>query len=324
MELSPVGFCNHRCIFCGLDFMGYQNRKLDIEMLRKRVPELGKVGVKSIMYAGEGEPFLHKDFSEIVDLTVKNNIDVAITTNGVLLKKELSENILGKTKWIKVSINAGAAKTYSKIHATQEKDFDIVIENLANAVKIKKQNNYYCTLGMQIILLPENRNEIEQLAEIAKEIGMDYLVVKPYSQHTQSDTKIYENIKYKEDLHLAESLKKYNSSDFSVIFRLNTMKKWDNSEREYDSCSALPFWSYIDAGGNVWGCSMFLGDKRFLYGNVNKNSFEEIWSSEKRKEALEIFENKFDISTCRINCRMDEVNKYLWELKNPNEHVNFI
>ena len=27
MEISPAGSCNHRCIFCGLDFMGYQDRK---------------------------------------------------------------------------------------------------------------------------------------------------------------------------------------------------------------------------------------------------------------------------------------------------------
>ena len=32
----------------------------------------------------------------------------------------------------------------------------------------------------------------------------------------------------------------------------------------------------------------------------------------------------FNINNCRKACRLDEINKYLWMLKNPPEHVNFI
>lgn len=324
MEISPIGACNHRCLFCGTDFMGYQNRKLEMPMLKKRIPELGQLGLKSIMYAGEGEPLLHKDFPEIVELTVNSGIDTAITTNGVLLKEEKAREVVKYCKWIKVSINAGTAETYSKIHRTEPEDFDTVIENMAYAAKLKKKYGYGCTLGMQIILLPENRDEIEELAKTSKAIGMDYLVVKPYSQHTQSETQIYKDIKYKEDLVLVKDLEKYNTNDFSVIFRLDTMKKWDESSRSYNCCLALPFWSYIDAGGNVWGCSMYLEDERFYYGNVNENTFQEIWEGEKRRKSQEFIENSFDVSVCRINCRMDEINRYLWELKHPSDHVNFI
>ena len=324
MEMSPIGACNHRCVFCGLDFMGYQNRKLDFSMLKKLIPELGNLGLKSIMHGGEGEPLLHKDFPGIVELTVNSGIDVALTTNGVLLKKGCADRIVKHCKWIKVSINAGCSDTYSKIHRTKAEDFDKVISNMAYAVELKKKHNYSCTLGMQIILLPENRNEIESLAKTAKDIGMDYLVVKPYSQHTQSETEIYKDIKYSKDTILADALKQYNSNDFSVIFRLNTMKKWDEATKSYKCCLALPFWSYIDAGGNVWGCSMYLEDKRFYYGNVNESTFKEIWEGEKRRKLLEMIKHDFDTSNCRVNCRMDEINRYLWELKNPQEHVNFI
>ena len=152
---------------------------------------------------------------------------------------------------------------------------------------------------------------------------MDYLVIKPYSQHPLSATDRYKDIRYEKYEKLAGELQKLDGPDFSVIFRANAMKKWDDGRRPYDRCLALPFWTYIDAGGNVWGCSMFLGNDKFLYGNINEKSFKAIWEGGKRRKSLK-YVSGMDASRCRVNCRLDEVNRYLWELKNPGGHVNFI
>lgn len=324
MEISPSGACNHHCTFCALDFMKYQNRHLETGKLKKKLSELRKLGLKSVMYAGEGEPLLHKDFADIVSHTKKSGIDIAITTNGVLFNKHLTEKILGDVEWIKVSINAGTSDTYSKIHRTKPTDFDTVIKNMSYAVKIKRENGYKCTLGMQLLLLPENRHEVLLLAELAKEIGMDYLVIKPYSQHLSSKTVRYRDIKYTDYLSLSDELESVRTKDFSVVPRINTMKKWDEGRKNYSHCLALPFWSYIDAGGNVWGCSAYLGDGKFYYGNIYRSSFKDIWERERRLKSLHWIEKELDITQCRVNCRMDEINRYLHELKNPPEHVNFI
>ena len=324
MEVSPAGACNHRCTYCGLDFMEYQPRFLDTVLLKERLSEMGRLGLKSIMYAGEGEPFLHKDIIEIINHTKHSGIDAGITTNGVLLKNEVVDNILNNTEWIKIGIDGGTPDTYARIHRCQSDDFDKVINNASYAVRVKKKNNYKCTLGMQFLLLPENCKEAVKLAEIARDIGMDYLVVKPYSQHPQSKTKIYSSVKYSEYEHLIDELDRFSTDNFKLIFRINTMKKWDDTGRNYHRCLALPFWSYIDAGGNVWGCSVFLGDEKFCYGNIYEDSFEKIWNGEKRLNSLRWVEEELDVSICRVNCRMDGVNRYLWDLKNPCQHVNFI
>ncbi len=324
MEVSPIGACNHRCTFCGLDFMQYASRKIDFSIFKKRLPEFASLGLKSIMYAGEGEPFLHKDIADIIRLTKENGIDVAITSNGVLFKKKMVEQVLPFCSWIKFSINAGTPDTYAKVHGTKSGDFNRVIDNLRFAVKYRQQHGLKCTLGAQILLLPEVEEEIEELVKIVKDIGMDYLVVKPYSQHPQSITEKYKGIVYSRYGDLSEKLGKYNSDSFSVIVRLNTMKNWDQGCKVYKRCLGLPFWSYVDAGGNVWGCSMYLNDERFFYGNIGDNSFQEIWEGEKRKNSLVFVEKNLSVSGCRINCRMDNINSYLWGLTHPNDHVNFI
>ncbi|MDR0882739.1 MAG: radical SAM protein, partial [Candidatus Adiutrix sp.] len=65
MEISPSGACNHRCSFCGLDFMGYKPRFLSADILCERLREMGEAGLKSVMFAGEGEPFLHREMGAI-------------------------------------------------------------------------------------------------------------------------------------------------------------------------------------------------------------------------------------------------------------------
>ena len=67
MEVSPSGACNHRCLYCGLDFMGYKPNYLKADILKERLSELGNLGLKSIMYAGEGEPFLHPEMVSIIE-----------------------------------------------------------------------------------------------------------------------------------------------------------------------------------------------------------------------------------------------------------------
>ena len=118
-----------------------------------------------------------------------------------------------------------------------------------------------------------------------------------------------------------------NVSDehFSVVFRANTMNKYVEKKAAYKKCHSTPFfWGYIAADGKVFGCSAYLGHDNFCYGNIYEESFEDIWEGDKRKESYRYIMDELDINNCRVNCRMDEVNRYLDRLKNPQDHDNFI
>ncbi len=325
VEISPYGGCNHRCTFCALDYMGYENIGIDFDVLKDTLSNMALQGVKSVMFAGEGEPLLFKDLDLIVEYCSKVGIDTSLTTNFVPSNKKAVERYVENCSWIKVSLNAGIAKTYASIHQTNEKDFDRVMQNLKNALDYRKKNSLKCTIGVQMLLLPQNMNEVKILAKTCKDLDVDYLVIKPYSQHLSSDTNKYEDIDYTKMLHIEDELNDISDENFSIVFRANTMKKHVQKKQPYEKCYSTPFfWGYIAADGKVFGCSAYLGKDEFCYGNIYDNSFEEIWEGQRREKSYKYIQNELDIKNCRVNCRMDEVNRYLWRLKNPQDHDNFI
>ena len=302
VEISPSRACNHRCIFCAFDFMEYKPNFLETKRLKTIISAMSTLGVKSIMFGGEGEPLMHPDIVEIIRYTKEVGIDVALTTNGVLLTEEVAEEILPYLSWIKISLDAGTSSTYSKIHRTKAEDYFTVMRNTVIANGIKAIERYKCAIGVQAIMLKENESELELFVKKAKAMGLDYAVLKQYSQHGSSkntqESFLY-HMKYLED---------FSTDKFSVIVR-------GGEQRAFNECRALPFWSYISSNGDVWGCSAHIGNQKFFYGNIYSQCIDDIWWD--KEEFL------FDISTCRPYCRMNKCNEYLEELIN-GEHNNFI
>lgn len=324
MEFSPSGTCNHRCVFCSMDFMGYKKRFLDAYVVCRRLRECGELGVRSVMFAGEGEPLLHKEICRMAQAASEAGIDVAFTTNGVLLDEERAARLLPITSWIKVSCNAATEEEYARVHRTAPEDFSRAIRNIERAAAIRARNGYACTLGFQCILLPEYAANMPKLARRAREAGADYLVVKPYTHSPLSLHNPFGDLQYGDYAELEAALRAEESDDFRIIFRREAMQRWNDKKAAFDRCLALPFWAYVDSGANVWGCLRHLKEDDFLYGNLNEQSFSEIWQGEKRLSAVRRCEEGLDISECHVTCRMELVNNYLWRLRHPHPHDNFI
>ena len=66
IEISPSGACNHRCVFCAVDYVGYQPDFLKKDIILRDISFLAKKGLKSVICSGEGEPLLNKDLPGIV------------------------------------------------------------------------------------------------------------------------------------------------------------------------------------------------------------------------------------------------------------------
>ena len=328
VELSPVGICNHRCVFCAYDYIGYDPGAMDGDKLVSLMHEMGSLGVKSVHLAGEGEPLLHKQIVEAINAGNDAGLDFGITTNGTLINDRFIQDALSQVTWMKVSMNAGTSETYTQIHRCKSGDFEKVITNLKRTVEHKRRHGLETTIGAQAILLPENAKEMEALAKICRdEIGLDYLVIKPYSQHFSSNTRLYDNIDYNDYLYLEDLLSAHSNDDFQVIFRSKSMLKYAQPIAErYTTCYSTPFFqAHIMTSGELFSCPSYLKDDRFSLGNVFETSFKDVWQSEKRKGNIAYVRNELDIAECRHNCHMDAINVYLCDLKeNRIPHVNFI
>lgn len=324
LEMSPSGNCNHRCTFCAMDFRQYRQRFLPADALAPKLSDLGARGVKAIHFSGEGEPFLNPEMPRLAAIAKDAGIDVAFSSNGVLLTPKKAEEVLPLASWIKISCAAGTAQTYAAIHRTKPDDFEHVFRNLEAAVSLRARHGYSCTLGMQMLLLPENRDEAVILARKAADIGLDYLVFKPFMELWQRDEVKNRNISYADIDDLAAAVEECATARFQVFFRREAMRHSSERSAPYARCLAIPFAMFVDSAGDVWGCCRNVGVPAFYFGNLLTQSVDEILNSAETEEKISVIENSYDISKCYKCCRTDLINRYLWELRHPGKHVNFI
>ncbi len=319
VEIGLTNICNHECTFCGLDW-ARGKETLNTEILEKNLLDMASHGVKSVCFSGAGEPLLHPNFSYLVQKTKELGIDVSFSTNAVLFDEEKARKCLPHTSWIRFSVDAASPETHSRIHGTSKEHFQKILDNLSKAVQVKKENNYETTLGVQFLLLEENAHEVLDFAKLMKELGVDNVQIKPYSQNPNSINKF--DIDYEKFQKFEGELKALETDSFKVFFRMKRMERIFG-EHDYKICHGLSFFTIINAKGDIVPCHLYYNNPSFVLGNINNQIFSEIWDSEKRRQILEKIKQK-GVEGCKKGCRLDLINSYLHRLKNPQFHDNFI
>ena len=328
MEISPVSYCNNRCIFCGLDFAHDERLTLDTDILMVRIEEMSRLGVKSIMFAGEGEPLLHPRMVEIAAHTKNCGIDVSITTNGMAGNALIWEKLLPSLTWIRFSIDAATPETYATVHGVSPSAFERTITSLKEAARVKQEHNLSVTIGVQFLMIQQNLVDIEASLSLYSGIGVDYLSFKPYSEHPQMLNKSGFTYSVK----LIDAIEKtvqtfvdFNRNRTAIIFRKAATEAYSDGIQQFSSCRAIPFWGYLSSKGDFYTCSVYLNDDRFKVGNIYSETMEAIFFGEKRKLSITFAEQELEIGhECRVNCRMARINEFLDFLNSKPDHVNFI
>lgn len=124
VEIGLTDKCNHRCIYCALDWLSKDGLNIEKDIMLKTLEDLASNGVKAVMFAGEGEPLLHANISAFVRHAKENGLAVAITTNGVLFNREEAEECLPYLSWIRFSVDAGDPEVYARVHRIKQEDLE--------------------------------------------------------------------------------------------------------------------------------------------------------------------------------------------------------
>lgn len=326
VEISPVSYCNNQCVFCGLDFAHGERLTLDPALLTARIAEMAELGVKSIMFAGEGEPLLHPEMASIAAATKKSGIDVSITTNGMAGTPELWTQLLPSLTWVRFSIDAATPETYATVHQVKADCFEKTIASLKTAVRIKRELQLPVTIGVQFLMIRQNLDDIETALRLYSEIGVDYLSFKPYSEHPQMLNK--SGFTYSPAMigAIAEKVDQFSpTSQTKIIFRRAATDAYAEGKPRFSACCALPFWGYISSRGDFYTCSVYLGDERFKAGNIQDQEMAAILFGAERQRSIHYAETELAIGhECRVNCRMARINEFLEFLNLKPDHINFI
>lgn len=321
VEVSPTSGCNQRCNLCYVDYLGHKAGLLPEKILVDMVKDFSEIGVKSVLLAGEGEPTVNKGIIAMIETARQRGVDMALNTNAVLFTPEMSSKILSGLTWCRFTFQASNEELYNRIHMGGKHDFKKAIAHVKAAVEFKKDNSLDVTLGIQQILINENYRDVLECAKLAKELGVDYFVVKRFSKHPKNDYDVPEDL-YQKSIDLFKMCEELETESFKVLVRWKNFTK--DCNRTYKKCIGTPFITQVLADGGVYPCSQFFKDPNYIYGNLHEKSFKEIIFGEQAKEVSRKIEDTVDVSKCISYCRHHSTNIFLTNAVEEKLHKNFI
>ena len=321
--------CNIKCEYCygatqGNLFARQKELTFPKEALLRYMRTAGEIGVKSMALIGEAEPTLNPYLYDAIIEGNKAGIDMALGTNGVLFDDgEKGLQALKHLTWIRFNISAADDDGYRRIHASKE--FDVVMKKIKFCVEMKKQNNLSVTIGLQMVLTPTNVDQAINLAKLGKELGVDYLVIKQCSDTVDNDIGVFNKLdEYKSYDSILKEAETYGDENYNVIVKWH--KITNEGKRCYDSCLGVPFLLYSSGDGKLYPCGMFFDHKsdEYVMGDLLKQSFKEILESDRYWEVVEKVKQIDVHKYCYSNCRTNSMNEFLWKVKHPPRHINFV
>jgi len=187
LRISLIEKCNLRCTYC----MPEHGIPLSPAKDLMTAAEIGKfaeifvsLGVKKIRLTG-GEPFLRKDFIEIAALLATFPVQISITTNGILLDRNLDYlNSLG-IKHLNFSLDTLQEPKFAAL--TRRTGFQKTMDNLHQAIS----GGFEMKINT-VLMKGENDDEIVDLVRFTKDlpVSVRFIEFMPFDGNKWNKSKL--------------------------------------------------------------------------------------------------------------------------------------
>lgn len=166
--------CNFKCAIC--DFWKSEHKKseelslADIRLIGRKLNELGTL----IVSLAGGEPLIREDLCDVIrTLNAENHFPILIT-NGWFVNESLAKDLSSAgLQEISVSVDYADPKRHDEQRGMKGAwDRAVRALELLNRYRMSRTNRVH----MITVLMDDNLDEIERLIQIAKDIGVTYMV----------------------------------------------------------------------------------------------------------------------------------------------------
>jgi MoaA/NifB/PqqE/SkfB family radical SAM enzyme len=342
--------CNIKCVYCYGVKQGKTAEYIPEDRLLLVAEDAGNYGIKSIAIIGDGEPTMNKGLYPFVQALYDNGVDCSVATNGLLLDWKKIQLLTKCCTWLRFNIS-GVDK-YDWVMGASQGSLVKFEEVIKDAVSLGKCNG--CTIGLQMVLIPDCFSEAIPLAKKAIEWGVDYLVIKQFSDGGSGMPIHIDMDKYKEVFNELVQAEAMSTKDTQIIVKWSAIKDTTtitgNKHWDFDRCIDLPFIFQISGNGNCYPCGYHFGNDKFCYGNINNERLYDVLTSTRYWKIIEEVARTPLDELCTGQCRhceslkfLDRLNKiyrgnlesalvemcggvkqYNKLMSNPPEHINFL
>ena len=194
----------------------------------------------------------------------------------------------------------------------KESAYDRVCQNIRDMVEIKKEKKLNVTIGMQMVLMPQDADQIIPLAKLGKVLRPDYAIIKHCSDNEDGglgiDYKKYQNLYSK-----LEEAEKFSDDEYKVIIKWSKIKQ--EGKRSYQRCYGAPFLLQMSGSGLIAPCGMLFNEKykKFHIGNICDDRFINIFHSDRYWKVMKYLSSpNFNAQKmCGSLCLQHKVNETL-------------
>lgn len=297
VEVDPISRCNQKCVYCYAHERNNGSRIRD-DVFIDLFDQMADAGVKAVLLQGTGEPLMHRALPSAVERGARRNLTIGVNTNGVLLRPQLQDRILRHLFYIKFSVLDRDRNRYAFLHGCHEGQWDILLENIAHAVRLREREGLGVALWATQYLDENNFHDAENIVRFYKETGLDYIVIQEatYSDFSPAGRKPYASSFFtKEQIgEMKERVERHNDDDFrvKVVFPLiNDSMNYAGQTRERfipGFCQGPKLYTTICSDGEVYPCWRLWGrGSEWSFGSIYENTFEEIWKGDRKNGMIE-------------------------------------